>query len=377
LTETKSSQEFQALLDAAVDGIVVIDHRGVIQSFNRGAERMFGFNADEALGQNVSVLMADDDRRQHDGFLARYVESRVPHIVGRGREVTARRKDGTTFPAHLSVGAVVGVEPPRFVGFLHDVTARRRSETEAHQLQDRLMHVSRLATVGEMASGIAHELNQPLAAIATYAHACDRLLGVSDPDIPEVQSALRQIADQAIRAGDIIRRLRVLARNDSSPLGPLDLSAVVEELAGLITSDAKAHRVHYRLELARDLPMVMGDRAQLQQVVINLVRNALEALGTDATRSDASEVVVTTRSIPGDSVEIAVTDNGPGVDAKVADRIFDPFCTTKPAGTGLGLPISRTIIALHHGTLEYESNDPVGARFVARLPPIGSEPSQA
>src|SRR5438874_13803106 len=166
--------EVQALLDAAVDGVVLLDHLGCIQSFSRSAEQLFGYRAQEVLGRNVGVLMTDQDRSAHDGFLARYVSTRVPHIIGTGREVSARRKDGSVFAAFLSVGVVRDTQPPRFVGFIQDRTLQRRTGEEARRLQERLGHVSRLATVGETASGLAHELNQPLAAIANYAQACER-----------------------------------------------------------------------------------------------------------------------------------------------------------------------------------------------------------
>ncbi len=366
VTETKSSQELQALLDAAVDAVIVIDHRGSIESFNRSAERLFGHEAQDVIGCNVSILMNGEDRAAHDASLQRYVETRVPHIIGTGREVNARRKDGSTFPALLSVGTVVGADPPRFVGIIHDNTVSRRSEEESHRLQERLMHVSRLATVGEMASGIAHELNQPLAAIATYAHACDRLLGLPDPEIEEIQTALRQIAEQAVRAGDIIRKLRNLARTEDSTRAPSDINTVIGELTDLIQSDARAHGVQYRQELAPDLPTIDIDRPQIQQVVLNLVRNALEALALG--QLDARELLLRTRETAQGDVEISVCDNGPGVDSALKHRIFDPFCSTKPTGTGLGLPISRTIVHTHDGTLEYQPNQPRGACFVVKLP---------
>ncbi|MBS0416068.1 MAG: PAS domain S-box protein [Proteobacteria bacterium] len=369
MTDSHSSRELSALLDAAVDGIIIIDHLGTIRSFNRAAERMFGFTSDEVLGTNVSVLMNDEDSKAHDGHLARYVDTRVPHIIGRGRDVTVRRKDGSLFPAHLSVGVIAGEDPPRFVGLVHDITQSRRMEAESHQLQDRLTHVSRLATVGEMASGIAHELNQPLAAMATYAHACDRLLALPEPDIEEVSSALKLIADQAVRAGDIIRRMRALARSEETARTLVDVNTLIDELATLMNSDAKAHGVQFRQDLAPDLPAISANGAQIQQVVINLVRNALEALAPARCAPAQSEVVVATRRTPEGHVEISISDNGPGVPDSLKERIFDPFCTTKASGTGLGLAISRTIIAAHEGTLEYEPNQPSGARFTIRFIP--------
>jgi C4-dicarboxylate-specific signal transduction histidine kinase len=230
-----------------------------------------------------------------------------------------------------------------------------------------------LATIGEMASGIAHELNQPLAAIATYAHACDRLLALPEPDIAEVQGALREIAGQAVRAGDIIRRMRSLARADEPRPGTADINSVIAELTDLIEPDAKAHGITYRLELAPNLPKLSLDRGQIQQVLLSLVRNALESI--DLGQVDAGEIVVRTSRTDDGDVEISISDNGPGVSEQIAQRIFDPFCSTKPAGTGLGLAISRTIVRAHDGTLVHRPNDPMGACFVVKLSPLREQPA--
>jgi two-component system, LuxR family, sensor kinase FixL len=370
-TDSHSVAEFQAIMDAAVDGVVLVDHRGLIQAFNRAAERLFGYPAAEVLGANISILMAEPDRSAHDGYIARFLETRVPHIIGRGREVEARRKDGSLFPVFLSVGAVEGSEPPRFIGFVQDISFRRRAEEDTHRLQERLTHVSRLATVGEMSAGIAHELNQPLTAVANYAQACDRLLGMPDPDIEEIREALKQITTQAVRAGDIIRRLRALARNDIMKREPTDINVLIGELMELIQLDAKTHDVHFRTDLAAQLPQVEVDRAQVQQVVLNLVRNAIEALA-ETTRTPR-QFTVRTQELADRTVEIAVCDNGPGVSQTIAPRLFDPFCTSKTHGTGLGLAISRTIIKSHQGSLDYRPNTPFGACFTVRLPLTGQD----
>lgn len=362
-----TAEELQALLDAAVDGIILIDHLGHVRAFNRAAERLFGYEAREVLGNNVSMLMAEPERGNHDRYLARYVDTREPHIIGRDREIEARRKDGSVFPVVLSVGAVDGAEPPRFVGLVHDISLRCRAEENTHRLQERLTHVSRLATVGEMSGGIAHELNQPLTAVANYAQACDRLLGMADPDIEEIRGALKQITAQAVRAGDIIRRLRSLARNDVMKRVPTDINALIGELSELIALDTKTREVSYRLEFSPNLPDTRVDRAQIQQVVLNLVRNAVEALAESAGKR---ELVIRTLALTDGDVEIAVCDNGPGVPQSVVPRLFDPFCTTKPHGTGLGLAISRTIVKSHEGSLDYRPNTPTGACFVLRLPRV-------
>jgi two-component system sensor kinase FixL len=363
---TKTGRDLDALLEAAVDGIILIDHTGSIEVFNPAAERLFGFTAAEIVGRNIKELMGAEDARAHDGYIARFIATRVPHIIGKGREVNARRKDGTIFPAFLSVGIVSGSDPPRFVGFIQDVTAQRQRNDEARRLQDRLWHVSRLATMGEMASGISHELNQPLAAIANYAQACDRLLAKPDADIPEIRDALKEITGQAVRAGDIIRRLRGLASRASGHSRSTDVNALVSELTELITWDLKAHEIQYRLELTASLPPLDVHPDQIQQVVLNLIRNAVESLAHSAQKD--RDIAVRTTLTDQKDVEIAVCDNGPGVPPPLVSRIFDPFYTSKATGTGLGLAMSRTIISRHHGTLTYRPNVPSGACFIVRLP---------
>jgi two-component system, LuxR family, sensor kinase FixL len=365
-TELHPPQAFRALLDAAVDGIIIIDHQGCIQEFNRAAERLFGYPAREVLGSNVRMLMEDPDNSGHDTYLMRHVTTGEAHVLGRGREVEARRKDGSLLPVFLSVGVMEGSNPPRYVGFVQDISFRRRAEADSYRLQERLTHVSRLATVGEMSAGIAHEINQPLAAVANYAQACDRLLGMPNPDIEEVREALREITVQAVRAGDIIHRLRALARNDFMRREHTDVNLLVGELNELIQLSSKAHDVQFAMELTAALPPVEVDRSQMQQVILNLVCNALEALS--ATDLRQRKVVLRTQLLPEDQVEIAVHDNGPGISEQFEPRLFEPFSTTKTHGTGLGLASSRSIVKAHEGSLDYRPNTPRGACFSVRLP---------
>lgn len=373
------SEEVRALLDAAVHAAVLIDHVGRIVAFNGAAEKLFGYQAAEVLGQNVSLLMPDADRAAHDAHLARYAQTRVSNIIGTGREVSARRKDGSVFPVFLSVGVVRGAEPPRYVGFMEDLTPHHAAAEQARRLQERLMHVARLATVGEMASGIAHELNQPLAAVANYAQAGDRLLALPEHDLKEVRGALQEIAAQAMRAGDIIRRLLTLARSHHPMRLPTSVNTLLLEISDLVQADARAHGIQYRLELTEPLPPVEADPAQIQQVVLNLVHNAMEALaqthGPKRSAGPGREITVKTALGPDSTVEICVSDCGPGVAGEIAQQMFDPFYTTKETGTGLGLAISRSIMAAHHGTLEYRPNSPTGACFIARLPAVRAAPA--
>jgi C4-dicarboxylate-specific signal transduction histidine kinase len=245
-------------------------------------------------------------------------------------------------------------------------TEPRGTDKDAHELQGRLMHVSRLATIGEMAAGVAHELNQPLTAITTYAQACTRLLDRVEPNLGDVREALQQIASQAVRAGAIIRRLRNLVRHTDSERRPGDINALVEEMRELMETDARVHGVRLRFELAQGLPRVMVDGVQIQHVLLNLLRNALEALAT--VEPGRREIVISTSLTREGEIELALADSGPGVEPAVAERMFDPFFTTKEFGTGLGLTISATILRIHGGTLGYRPASPAGACFFARLP---------
>ena len=373
MTSTLATREFNALLDVAVDAVVIIDHRGVIETFNRSAERLFGYKAAEIIGRNVSLLMPEPHRGEHGRHIRRYVDSGVPHIIGIGREVEACRRDGTIFPVSLAVGRIPDSDPPRFVGFLHDLTARREVAEEQQRMAQKMARVSHLATMGEMAAAIAHEINQPLAAISNYAIACERLLEAEGPGLAEVQAAMRQISGQALRAAEIIRRVRNLVRSREPQRAPADVNRLVEELSILTRSDARLHGVQLDLEFSDDLPRAEVDGIQIQQVLLNLIHNAIEAL-TASGAADKRVIVRTRRPAPGE-IEISVLDWGPGVDPAIAARIFDPFCTTKEQGTGLGLAISKSIVEAHRGRLEYRPNAPHGACFAVILPVAAGVPS--
>lgn len=363
----------QALLDACVDAVVIIDHRGTIATFNRAACNMFRYTEGDVIGRNVRILMPEPDATQHDAYLEHYLETRDPHVIGIGRDVVARRSDGSEFPARLSVGEIAGGDMPRFVGFVHDLSGRRAQEAQQRAAQEavreareRLTHVARLSTMGEMTTGLAHEINQPLTAITLYAQAAERLAKQPAPDISEILTALHQISAQSLRAGEIIKRLRALVRNRQTQEELLDLNAIVRELAVLAESDARSNGVQLSIELDAGPLQVVGDAVQLQQVMLNLVRNAIEAV-----QGDGSErlVVLRTAQVPS-GVEMSVSDRGPGVDQAVRERLFQAFATTKPEGTGLGLAISRSIVENHGGQLAWRPNPPRGACFYFQLPAV-------
>ncbi len=361
-----ANREVEALLDVAIDAVIIIDFQGTIASFNPAAERLFGYSAAEALGSNVSLLMPEPHRSAHDSYIARYLASGIPHILGLGREVEARRKDGSIFPVALAVGRIRDSNPARFVGFLHDLTVRHRAAEEKERMRQRMARVSHLATLGEMAGAIAHEINQPLAAISNYAQACERLLDAPVPRTADVQDALRQISGQAHRAAEIIRRVRNLVRAHQPRREPADINGLVREVSALLRSESLSQGVRLSLELEDGLPLLEVDGIQIQQVLLNLIHNSFEALAES--RAGEARVIVRTNRVQPDEIALSVIDFGPGVNPSVASRIFDAFCTTKDYGTGLGLAISKSIIEAHRGRLEYRPNTPTGACFTIRLP---------
>jgi two-component system sensor kinase FixL len=366
MTSPLAEREFKALLDVTVDAVVIIDHRGIIETINRAAERLFQCTAAETIGTNISLLMPEPHRSQHDLHIERYLASGVSHIIGVGREVEACRKDGSIFPAYLAVGRIPDADPPRFVGFLHDLTVRHQIAEEQRQMVQRMARVSHLATMGEMAAAIAHEINQPLAAISNYALACERLLEAPEPELAEVQGAMRQISGQALRAAEIIRRVRDLVRTRTPRRELADINGLIKELSVLTLGVARLHDVRLSFQLTDGLPPINVDDIQVQQVLLNLIQNAIEAL--TASDGNRREVLISTRRSSSDEIEVSVIDTGPGVDPAIVPRMFDPFCTTKEQGTGLGLAISKSIVEAHRGRLDHRPNAPRGACFVVTLP---------
>jgi two-component system sensor kinase FixL len=355
-----------SILETALDGMVVTDERGVIHSFSRAAQRMFGFCEAEAVGQSVSILMAEPDRSQHESHMARYQQTGEPRIIGFGRIVTGRRKDGSQFPLHLSVGEA-NVEGRRlFTGFMHDLTEVRRSETRTQQLQSELAHISRLSALGEMGSALAHELNQPLAAVANYITGSRRLLAdAPGPAAAKIEGALERAAEQVMRAGQIIRRLRDFVSRRAAERRPERLSRLVEEASalGLVGAGENGVALKFQLDGAHDL--VFADRVQIEQVLVNLLRNGIDSMEEVDHRR---ELTVSSRLRAPGQIEIAVSDTGAGIAPDALARLFDPFFTTKAAGLGVGLSISRGIIEAHGGQMWAENNPGGGATFRFTLP---------
>jgi two-component system sensor kinase FixL len=358
-----------SILDTVPDAMVVIDARGVIRSFSSAAERLFGLVAAEAVGRNVSALMPEPYRTAHDGYIQRYLTTGERRIIGIGRVVVGERKDGTTFPMELSVGEMKSASERFFTGFIRDLTERQETEARLQELQAELVHISRLTAMGEMASTLAHELNQPLSAIANYIKGSRRLLESDPPRVEMMQDALEKAGEQALRAGQIIRRLRDFVSRGESERRLESLSKLVEEASALALVGAKEHGIQVRFQFGQKCDLVLADKVQVQQVLLNLMRNAVEAMMETPRR----ELMVRTEPAEDDMVLISVSDTGHGISPEVSAQLFTPFLTTKRHGMGVGLSISRTIIEAHGGRIWADPNPEGGSVFRFTLRAVDEE----
>lgn len=485
---------FQALIATAVDGIVVIDERGLVQVYNQACQRLFFYEPNEIIGQNVKMLMPEPYRAEHDSYLARYHSTGERRIIGIGREVTGRRKDGTTFPMYLSVGEGSAEGKRIFVGILHDlseihaaatrheetllklaaivessedsilsktldgivtswnvgaqrmfgytademigasiavlipeelqveenlilaqlkagiairhyetvrrrkdgtkldvslsispiydaegrivgaskiardITERKAAEARFRELQAEMAHVSRLSSMGQLSSAIAHELNQPLTATANYINTAKKLLELAKlPQSEKIEQFLGRAGEQIQRAGQIIRRLREFIEKRKVTRAPEDINTVVQDAVALALVASSDANVKLQTDFAGDPPRISVDRVQIQQVLVNLIRNAIEAL-----QGSSAKTISVSTAVKDSYVEVSVADTGPGIPAEIAQRLFEPFVSTKSTGMGIGLMICRSIVEAHGGSLSMAPRPGGGSIFRFQLP-IASE----
>jgi two-component system sensor kinase FixL len=344
----ESEARLRSIVEAAVDGIIVIDARGRIEAFNPGAERLFGYRADEVLGLSVSTLMPQPYRDEHDGYMARYLETGEARIIGIGREVTAMRKDGRTFPVHLSVGEMSLDGERKFTGILHDLSTRV-------QMEDRLREQAALVRLGEMAAVIAHEVKNPLAAVRGAIQVIGNRLPAGSREVGVVTDIIARIDT----LNELVKDLLLFARPPQPRLLALDVSLVLDATAALLNQDAAHAGMH--VTITGQAPPVMADAELLKIVFINLFVNSSQAM------KGHGEVAVTVAAGDGACV-IVVTDTGPGILPAARERLFTPFFTTKSRGTGLGLSTVKRLLEAHHGSIELESPETGGTRATIRLP---------
>ena len=352
----------QSILDTVLDATVVIDREGTMLSFNASAVRQFGYSPEEAVGQNVRMLMPSPYREQHDGYMDRYLTTGEKRIIGVDRVVVGRRKDGSTFPMKLAVGEMRRGDLIYFTGFIRDLTEREQSAAMLDQARSELARLARLNELGEMASTLAHELNQPLSAIANYVQGSRRMLQSVEAAPPMLVTALDETAKQALRAGDIIRHLREFTTKGETEKEPHEIKHLIEEAGALALVGSKERGIKSVFDFADHDARVLVDRVQIQQVLINLMRNAIEAMRDSARK----ELTVRTRT-EADMLVVEVQDTGPGIAEDIAPQLFQPFVTSKASGMGIGLSISRRIIESHGGALDVLSSGD-GATFSISLP---------
>jgi two-component system sensor kinase FixL len=367
LSESDSADSFAALMNAAVDAIIIIDGVGIIQRFNPAAQAMFGLSEADVVGENVSMLMPGPHREAHDGYLSSYLSGgRRASIIGIGREETAIRSNGETFPMHLSVGEATIGGDTRFVGIIRDLSSEKRAQDAVRMMERQLIHADRLVVLGELTAGIAHEINQPLTAIAAYADAGHRLIksGRQD-DIAELQLICEKVAEQARRAGSVIARLRGMARHGTVTRGQHNLDQIVKNVLLIVEYELKKHSLIVEYEPDLSLPDLDVDEIQIQQILVNLIKNAMDAIIHSGQSGGRITIDAVVRS---NFVEISVTDNGPGVPESDLGRLFEPFYTTKPKGVGLGLSICKNIAVAHGGGLNYSPAEVGGSCFTLKLP---------
>ncbi|MEG3165302.1 PAS domain S-box protein [Sphingomonas sp. PB2P19] len=360
-----SERHVRSILATIPDAMIVIDERGTMLSFSTAAEHLFGYDEADVVGRNVSMLMPSPDRDRHDSYMDHYLTTGDRRIIGIGRVVVGARRDGSEFPMELSVGEASSKGRRIFTGFIRDLTEQRRSELRLKELQSELIHVSRLSAMGTMASTLAHELNQPLTAIANYMEASRDLLQAPDGDsLTHVRQAVAESAREALRAGEIVRKLRDFVTRGEVDRCAVDLKTLIEEACSLALVGAQERGVRAFFAFESGATHGLVDRVQIQQVVVNLVRNAVDAMSGSRVR----DVTVSARDVDGEMVDIAVADTGPGIDPSLLPRLFAAFATTKERGMGLGLSICRTIVEAHGGRIWAEPRPGGGSVFHFTVP---------
>jgi len=370
---TESGAKYRGLLEAAPDAMVVVNQGGDIVLLNLQAEKQFGYRRDELVGQPVTNIIPEGfaERLLADGL--RSPADALAQQIGTGIELTGRRKDGSEFPIEIMLSPLRSAEGILVTAAIRDISVRKdaekhlaQMELEAQGLRNDLAHAGRVATIGELTTSLAHELNQPLTAILSNAQAAQRILETAPVDLKEVGEILRDIVEDDKRAGEVIRRLRSLLKKGDPQMKALDLNEALGEVARLVSGDAVVRGVSIRLELTAGLPSVRGDRVQLQQVALNLVLNGMDAMRESGTRDRV--LVLRTARAGVQTVRVEVRDSGTGISEGDMGKIFKTFYTTKPDGMGLGLAITRSIIDVHGGRLEARNNPDGGATFSFTLP---------
>jgi PAS domain S-box-containing protein len=359
--------KLNAIFNASIEGIITIDASGIILSTNTAVENIFGYREEELTGCSYNKLLSPLQSKKQGDDLKSYLQAKVPNLIGLIREVDGMRKDGSIVPLDISLVEFSIDGANYFTGIVRDVSLRKQQEQQEKEHLEELAHVTRLCLVGEMGSGIAHEVNQPLTAIANYAQACLRFIGAEKPDMDQLGEILFKIHQQALRAGQIIHRMKDFVSHRKIYRVDIDINSLIEDAAGLCTNDFKRNNIKMELDLAKNIPDATLDDVQIEQVLINLIRNSIDALKGMPLKTQR-HILIQSRLKSLNQIEVRVNDNGTGIDEAHKDKILSPFFTTKPSGMGMGLSISRSIIEAHNGTLNFTSKPDEGAAFYFTLP---------
>jgi PAS domain S-box-containing protein len=369
----------RVIVEAANDAMVSMDEKGAILLANPATSRIFGYDLVEIVGKPMTMLMPEMMRKLHENGFKRYLDTGKRHVNWQGVEVTAQRKNGQEFPVEVSFGELTSDGHKVFSGFIRDISERklaeeqlRASERTLQTTQAELARVSRLTTMGELAASIAHEVNQPLTAVINNASACLRLLANNNLEPEVLRRALSGIIADGTRASTVLARIRGFIKKEPAEKSELDINEVIQEVLVLAGRELYEHEVVPEHQLKADLPSVLADRVQLQQVLLNLIMNGIEAM---AAVSDRPRLLgLQSRIDESGDVLVAVSDSGTGFGLEL-DRVFTPFFTTKANGMGMGLSISRSLIESHGGRLWAAPNSPHGAVFSFTLPATGGSSS--
>ena len=360
-----SEERWRSMFEASAVGIAVIDQQNHFAAANEAFQKMVGYTSEELQSLGPLDITHEEDRKATQEMIEDVQSGKRQDYHTEKRYC---RKDGKVIWVRVSTARALDSSSAlqSIPAIIEDITERKRAEVAWHDAREALSRATRLTVMGELSASIAHEINQPLAAIITNGHACERFLTFSPPDLDEVTDAVGEIVRDGRRASEVLKRIRAMSKNSAPERGQVDVNQAIAEVLALTRDELLRHRVSVQTDLHSNLPTIMADRVQLQQVVLNLVMNGIDAMRAVADRSR----ILTVRSLLSDRGNIAVNvaDSGIGLDPANRERIFDTFFTTKPEGMGMGLAISNTIIEAHRGRLWAESGSPFGAVFAFTLP---------
>jgi len=359
--------KLNAIFNASIEGIITIDMAGIICSTNTAVSTIFGYSEKELVGCRFNKLLSPAQSKKQGADIKSYLQAKVPSVKGLIREIEGMRKDGSVVPLDISLVEFSIDEANYFTGIVRDVSLRKLQEQQVKEHLEELAHVTRLSLMGEMGSGIAHEVNQPLTAIANYTQACLRFIGVENPDLKQLGEVLFKIHQQALKAGQIVHRMKDFVRPQKMYRADTNINDLVRDAISLCVTDLKENKIELKLELAENIPEVSVDNVQIEQVMLNLIRNGIDAL-KGMPPSKPRQLSIKTQLINDSAVEIRVKDNGPGIDDAQQPKILTPFFTTKADGMGMGLSISRSLVEVHEGVLRFSSKPEKGTTFYVTLP---------